>query len=855
MSGSPVPERLAAALSDRYRIERELGAGGMATVYLAEDLKHDRKVAIKVLKPELTAVLGGDRFIQEIKTTASLQHPHILPLFDSGTVEGFLFYVMPYIEGETLRDKLHRETQLGVEEAVRIAREVADALDYAHRQGIIHRDIKPENILLHNGRPMVADFGIALAVSAAAGGRMTETGTSIGTPHYMAPEQATGDKQITGRADIYALASVLYELLAGEPPHTGSSAQAVIMKIIADTPRPVTELRKSVPPNVAAAVMVALEKLPADRFESAKAFADALADPGFRHSADPMDMAASRRAAVGRRWIAGVGWGVAALLAAVLVWPGPGAAPDSGAPRYAFDVADAGLGSPVLAFAENGALVYAPGRTIYRRHPDSTTHVVLHADTRSIANIATSPDGRSVAFSTFGDNQEGLYRMPAAGGPVQTLYDGLLESAGLIWARDGWIYFRRDTTLVRVPEAGGALDTVRTSVGPFRLEAPLPTGALLLSYRTGIAALDPASGDTTTLLETGYRPSARWSPTGHLVHSDPSGAVVAVPYDLTRLRATGEPRRLLADMATSAPDFAISENGALLYTAGSPGVPRWGRSDFAWMAMDGTTERIPIETIDGHTDGTLSPDFTRIAYIRAGRVHVFDLDVGSDVDIGEGNHNPIWSPDGTEIAVRDDDRDAVVVLAADGSGSRVVADLAATSPNDWTADGTILANSFARDLYAIRDGPGPSARPLLAATWDEQGPVVSPDGRWMAYSSSEDGVQRGYLRTWPDLSGKALVTGVDTISPDPPSLYWSADARTLFYERSNDDVVAVTIGADGTASQPRVLFSVRGGQIWDVDHPRNRFLVRMSAVGADRPDGLPEPLRIVVITNLLYGSR
>jgi serine/threonine-protein kinase len=176
-------DRLNAALADRYHIERELGTGGMATVWLAEDLKHDRKVAVKVLKPELTAVLGGDRFIQEIKTTASLQHPHILPLFDSGTADGFLYYVMPYIEGETLRDKLDRETQLGIDEAVRITREVADALDCAHRHGIIHRDIKPENILLHDGRPIVADFGIALAVSAAAGGRMTETGTSIGTPH------------------------------------------------------------------------------------------------------------------------------------------------------------------------------------------------------------------------------------------------------------------------------------------------------------------------------------------------------------------------------------------------------------------------------------------------------------------------------------------------------------------------------------------------------------------------------------------------------------------------------------------------------------------------------------------------
>jgi serine/threonine-protein kinase len=278
---STVIDRLTDALADRYRIERELGAGGMATVYLAEDLKHKRHVALKVLKPELAAVLGAERFVQEITTTAALQHPHILPLFDSGTADGFLYYVMPFIDGETLRAKLDRETQLGVEEAVRIASDVASALHYAHTHGVIHRDIKPENILLHDGRPMVADFGIALAVSAAAGGRMTETGLSLGTPHYMSPEQATADKDITGRSDVYSIGSVLYEMLSGDPPHTGSSAQQIIMKIITEPAQSVTQFRKSVPPNVAGAVAKALEKLPADRFATAKEFADALANAGF----------------------------------------------------------------------------------------------------------------------------------------------------------------------------------------------------------------------------------------------------------------------------------------------------------------------------------------------------------------------------------------------------------------------------------------------------------------------------------------------------------------------------------------------------------------------------------------------
>src|SRR5436853_3234392 len=213
------PTRLAAALSDRYIIERELGAGGMATVYLAHDVRHDRKVAVKVLRPELAAVIGADRFLKEIKVTANLQHPHILGLIDSGEVDGLLYYVMPYVEGESLRDRLTHEKQLPIDDAVRITREVANALDYAHRHHVIHRDIKPENILLHEGQALVADFGIALAVSAAGGSRLTETGLSVGTPQYMSPEQAMGDRALDARSDVYSLAAVLYEMLAGEPPY------------------------------------------------------------------------------------------------------------------------------------------------------------------------------------------------------------------------------------------------------------------------------------------------------------------------------------------------------------------------------------------------------------------------------------------------------------------------------------------------------------------------------------------------------------------------------------------------------------------------------------------------------------
>ncbi|MFL5505688.1 MAG: serine/threonine-protein kinase, partial [Gemmatimonadales bacterium] len=229
-------DRLGVALSDRYRLERELGQGGMATVYLAQDLKHDRQVAIKVLRPELAAVIGAERFVSEIKTTANLQHPHILPLHDSGEADSFLFYVMPFIEGETLRDRLTRDKQLPIPEAVRITKEVASALEYAHKRGVIHRDIKPENILLHDGAALVADFGIALAASKAGGDRMTQTGMSLGTPSYMSPEQAMGDRDIGPRSDVYALGAMAYEMLAGEPPFTGSSAQAIVAKVLTEEP-------------------------------------------------------------------------------------------------------------------------------------------------------------------------------------------------------------------------------------------------------------------------------------------------------------------------------------------------------------------------------------------------------------------------------------------------------------------------------------------------------------------------------------------------------------------------------------------------------------------------------------------
>jgi serine/threonine-protein kinase len=380
---SDVFDRLKATLADRYSIERELGRGGMATVYLAHDLKHDRKVAVKVLHPELAAVLGAERFLNEIKVTANLQHPHILPLHDSGEAGRFVYYVMPYVEGESLREKLEREKELSIDETIEITKAVASALDYAHRHEVIHRDIKPENILLHDGQPVVADFGIALAVSAAGGTRLTETGLSLGTPQYMSPEQAMGDRVLDGRSDVYSLGCVVYEMLAGEPPYAGPTAQAVIAKVVTDTPRPVTDHRGTVPRHMALALNKALEKLPADRFTTAREFAEALTRPTVEsvRMESPVQPVFGIAALLWRKVLL-AGWQVAVLASLTLVaagaavwgWMRPAPSAQEFTARF------------VVALAPEERLAVASGGT-----------------------LALSPDGRQIVYVGLGPGGPRLY--------------------------------------------------------------------------------------------------------------------------------------------------------------------------------------------------------------------------------------------------------------------------------------------------------------------------------------------------------------------------------------------------------------------------------------------------------------
>ena len=821
-----VLDRLTRALADRYRLESELGAGGMATVYLAADLKHDRKVAIKVLKPELAAVLGAERFVQEIKTTAQLQHPHILPLFDSGQADGFLYYVMPYVEGETLREKLDRERQLGIDEAVRIATEVADALDYAHRHGVIHRDIKPENILLHDGRPLVADFGIALAVSAAAGGRMTETGLSLGTPHYMSPEQATGEKDITARSDVYSLASVLYEMLAGAPPHLGGSAQQIIMKIVTEEAVPVTRARRSVPPNVAAAVGKALEKLPADRFDSAASFAEALMTPDYVTPSTPREGSAVVTASRTAVTVSLVAVAAAVIFAGLAAWGWLRGAPP--APVARFDIGITGGPGPStvgngasLAIAPDGShFVYvATDGGLYDRDLDQLESRPLPA--RGYGPFF-SPDGEWVGYA----DGSTLKKVAPSGAPPLAIASVSADLfRGGSWGEDGTIVFAPDVNspLLSVSDGGGRVDTlthvdVARGVTSHRWPEWLPGqhGLLFQACRGSadqceIAVLDMRT-DSVRYLAPGTSP--HYISTGHLLYTSSSGALLAAPFDPDRMELTGNPVSLMEGILVRASyngDFAIARNGTLLYMGGQA-----GGGDLTLVDTAGNGRTVLADLIDPQSP-RFSPDGRRIAFTAApegpSEVWIYDrsLETVSRLTF-EGNAlYPAWTARGDTVYYSTDadspDRD-IWRRSADGSGGpehvleRPGQQFEIVLP---VTGGTALVReirSTAGDLYVLPMIPGGEPRPWVASSFSERAPFLSPDARWAAYTSNESGQDEIYVRAFPEAEGRWQVSSGGGTEP-----LWSSDGRTIYYRRA-DTLFAAAVETTPTfaVGQRRTVF-------------------------------------------------
>jgi serine/threonine-protein kinase len=821
-----ITQQLKTALADRYVVERELGAGGMATVYLAHDVKHERKVALKVLRPELAAVIGAERFLAEIKVTANLQHPHILPLHDSGEAGSFLYYVMPYVEGETLRDKLDREKQLGIEEAVEITRSVAAALDYAHRHDVIHRDIKPENILIHDGQPTVADFGIALAVSHAGGARLTETGLSIGTPHYMSPEQAMGDRELDARSDVYSLGAMLYEMLTGDPPYTGSTAQAIVAKVLTEKAPLATVARPTTPPHVAGAIQKALEKLPADRFGSAADFAEVLIRPGAMASlaVTAADTAvATPQPALDRRFITAAAVAVLAIVAALWGWLGRADAAPGRVARHLVVLADSvglrsGANGPMFAMSPDGSRVVfvsdeGEGMLWVRRMDDVRPQPLL--GTEGAGWPTFSPDGRWIAF--IRGNR--LEKIRTDGGATVTLADSANNAiGGIAWLdSDSLVFVDVGFGLRKVSAAGGALSewlTPATGRGEV-MPTPLPgsRGVIYLSCTSNcvdaeIRVLDFQSGQVRLLATNTLR--AWYLPTGHVLFVRRDGAALAAPFDLSTLELTGTPVPVFenVEILTLYPQLAVSDNGTLLYTSGASA----SALQLSVVRVDRTGQVVQIDTTwrGPFNSFSLSPDGRSLAVgTETGTsrdIWIKQLDHGpfTRLTFSGQDRRPTWSPDGRMVAfVRDTLTGGDVYgKQADGSGPDMV--LASTErliqAVEWSADGNWLilrtdnADEGRGDILGVHLAGDNEVVPLVTSPYEELQPALSPDIRWIAYVSNESGQQEVYVRPFPETaSGRWQISINGGTHPR-----WAPDGRELYYLLPDRTLMAARIDAGAT---------------------------------------------------------
>jgi serine/threonine-protein kinase len=839
-------DRLTAALADRYRIDRELGAGGMATVYLAHDLRHERDVAIKVLHPDLGAALGAERFLSEIKTTAKLQHPHILPLLDSGAADGLLFYVMPFVDGETLRARLERETQLAIADAVRIAREVADALQYAHARGVVHRDIKPENILLQDGHALVADFGIALAVQQAGGQRMTQTGLSLGTPQYMSPEQATGEKSIDARSDVYALGAVTYEMLVGEPPFTGPSTQAIVARLLSAPPASLRATRSTIPAHIDATVLTALAKLPADRQATAAEFAAQLG--GLAAITPPTASASSTMSATDGRtpgggWPRRTRWVIAALALATatstgtLGWIASRPAPRSVTRTFVLQLPDSALlaNSNVewrVALSRDGRRLYYTGtagrrRALYARDAEDTLPHLLPGTEGGGAPV-TCPDGKWLYFSRA--NSTSAARLSLQGAPlVNTVLDQALvrdcsERGSILFTRDRALWLleegRQPRRIVGPDSSHGELAIVAATFLPGGESAVMSVSR---GNDAGTGRIDVVSlrdGARRQLPIEGRGPQYT---NGHLLYAE-DGRLQAVPFDARAQKVTGSPATLATGVAfrRNGIDVAVSDEGTMVFVSGAlGGLFRLVRVDAAGreQALDREPYRYGFPRI--------SPDGERVAVeVGTGRGEwdVWLLTVaGQSLDRLTTNASAIrpagWSTDGKRIAqlvlerqtsLRSLRRPAWVTW--DQSAPPALFDL--SIPDGHTLEDISISTDT--NVLAVRtNGPGGrlgdvwvAHRPATAsgASWplipiaatdaDEVHPRLSPNGRWIAYASNESGNYQIYVRSASGTGGRVPVSmGVGTEpvwEPGGHAIFFRGETRLMRAELKEGATLEVT---------------------------------------------------------------
>ena len=812
-------------LAGRYTIQRELGAGGMALVYLAHDVQHDRKVALKVLRSELAAVIGPDRFLAEIKTTANLQHPHILALFDSGRLDGTVYYVMPFIEGESLRDRLNREKQLPVDEAVRIAREVAGALDYAHRHGVIHRDIKPENILLHDGQALVADFGIALAASRISDSRMTETGMSLGTPTYMSPEQAMGERSVDARTDIYALGCVLYEMLAGEPPFTGPTAQAIVARVLTDQPRRLTVLRRTVPPHVEDVIAQALEKLPADRVGTAKEFAAALDAVDAKTTRRFADTTRDQRSTARQPVVIALGAAVG-LLAALAVWQAMRLPETTSGPSLRFDIdlpSDTRLAiypliGPNVAISTDGRIVVFVaeepdgGRRLYQRAMDAIDPTVIQG-TEGATQPKFSPDGRSIAY--FADGR--LMRATLDGSAPQ-LVTASQEVAGLTWAPNGMIILPQagKGVLVQVPATGGlprVLATLDTAQGEIQQAHPVALAdgehVLYTSFGTSgtmdlssaqsakIGVVHLSSGKTMRLDLAGATPLGMIDE--RVVYATSAGDIFAAPVDLQTGRVLGEPIAVASGVTVGSGGIAkagLSWNGTLVYLGGE----RTARP--VLVNVDGGRTQSLLADSRSYGYPRFSPDGQRIALtLTAGLVRdvwLYEFTSGTFSRLtsgGSSNERPEWSPDGGRILFRTDRRSRSSIWWQRVDRSEPATPLLPEEFGPFfeaviSPDGKYVVyqvDSVGSDIEYRSLSGDPRPHPIATSKAQELMPRLSHDGRWVAFATEESGTREVVVQPFPGPGPRVQVSTKGGTEP-----VWSPDGRRLYY-RSSGKIIAANV--------------------------------------------------------------
>ena len=842
-------------------LERELGGGGMARVFVAEETALGRRVVVKVLAPELAEGLSADRFEREVRLAARLQHPHIVPLLAAGALSnGALYYTMPFVEGEGLADRLAREGALPVDDAVRLLRDVASALAYAHRHHVVHRDVKPANVLVCDGGAMVADFGIAKAISASRDATravgdgadasrfstLTAAGTSLGTPAYMAPEQALGDA-VDHRADLYALGVLAYELLTGRPPFDGRTAQQLLAAHAVEAPEPLARRRPAVPPGLAALVMRCLEKTPADRPQSADEICRALdlsyglrdvtagetaaVSPavGDRSAEAPAAGSSARhagaRASAGRRWlpwtIAGVATALAGALGALLVLRGepPPARmtvtsiePPPGA-RFV-------LGGSFALSPDGSRLAFVaqadgPRPMLWLRSLDSLDAVPIRG-TDGAQMPFWSPDGTALGF--FADGQ--LKTIEASGGGARTLCAASLTEGGS-WGGSGVILFAPDqaSPLQQVPASGGACVPATAQRASRRSEQRpsfLPDGRhFVFSAGPEVHLGDVVTGRTWMLrTRTGEGPEGN----GAFVAPDlvvfyAGGSVYAQRLDLEARRLTGEPRRI-AERVTApsgTASFSASQNGLMIVHVATPD---WVRQRLVRLDRRGNVVDSGITAPVAAVHFRYSRRGDRVAFAGEGLfVHDLTRDVATRLATGEQPREratfPLWSPGdsmlvyaaaGRRLQLHRLGRDTSELLFAPPSGT--------VRPSDWSADGRFIlfsvrggenARVWSLWIYSLEDR---SARPVFPSARDVRNARFSPDGEWLAYESEEGGGPEVYLRS---LAAPDAPIRVSTTGGSWPR--WRQDGRELVYSTADGTLmtVAVKLAAVPVLSVPRAI--------------------------------------------------